>query len=341
MSDSRRGVVPWPGVLVVLAALVVVGCAPAATRSGSASAVAPVDTSTARSAVPSATASPTSAATASPVPSVDVAAARSAFDYPPIEGAFKVLSSKDQAGATVRDVTYASVGGRTVSAWLVEPAGKGPFAAALFLHWYATNEPDGNRTEFLDEAVALAATGVVSLLPQEVFPWAVPPAGASADRQAVIDQVVDLRAGLDLLLARPEVDPNRVAVVGHDFGGMYAALVAGLDPRVDVAVVMAGVPHFADWYLRYWHPVPRADEPAYRATMLDVDPVTFLPDAPGALLFQFASSDQYVSAGAIDAWNASAPEGAQTRTYDWNHSLRTEAARRDRDEFLAAGLGAG
>jgi dienelactone hydrolase len=323
--------------LTTLVALVLVGCGPAASGSGSASAASPVDTSPPPSAAPSTTASPT--ATESPIPSVDVAAARSAFDYPAVEGAFEVLSSKDQGGATVRDVTYASVGGRTVSAWLVEPGGKGPFPAALFLHWYATNEPDGNRTEFLDEAVELAGTGVVSLLPQEVFPWSAPPAGAAADRQAVIDQVVDLRVGLDRLLARPNVDPKRVAVVGHDFGGMYAALIAGLDRRVDAAVVMAGVPHFADWYLRYWHPVPRAEEPAYKATMLDVDPVTFLPDAPGALLFQFASSDRYVSTGAIDTWTAAAPQGAQTKTYDWNHSLRTEAARQDRDDFLTTGLG--
>jgi hypothetical protein len=85
--------------------------------------------------------------------------------------------------------------------------------------------------------------------------------------------------------------------------------------------------------------VARADEPAYRATMLDVDPVTFLPHGPGALLFQFANTDRYVSPGAIDTWNAAAPEGAETKTYDWNHSLRTEAARRDRDEFLATELG--
>ena len=271
---------------------------------------------------------------------MDLPTARAAFDYDAGDGTFEISSSKTQGSAIVRDVTYASAGGRTVAAWLVEPKGGGPFPAVLFLHWYATNEPDGNRSEFLGEATDLAAKGFVSLLPQQVFPWAVPPSGAAADRQAVIDQVVDLRVGLDRLLARANVDPKRVAVAGHDFGGMYAALMAGLDPRVDVAVVMAGVPHFADWYLRYWHPVPRADEPAYRSTMLEVDPITFLPDAPNALLFQFASSDQFVSTGAIDAWTTAAPQGARTETYNWNHSLRTEAARRDRDQFLVAGLGA-
>ena len=52
---------------------------------------------------------------------MDVAAARAAFDYPAAERTFKQSSSKALAGATVRDVTYPSVGGRTVSALLVVP----------------------------------------------------------------------------------------------------------------------------------------------------------------------------------------------------------------------------
>jgi dienelactone hydrolase len=240
------------------------------------------------------TASAEASVAASPLPSLDLDAARAAFMYPPAEATFEDVSSKTDGGVTTRDVTYESVDGRIVSALVVSPAEAGRHPALLFLHWYATTEPDGNRTEFLDDATALAGRGVVSLLPEQQFPWHQPPSGLEADHQAVIDQVVDLRVGLDLLLALPGVDADRVAVVGHDFGGMYAALLAGVDRRVDAAVVMAGVPHFADWYLRYWHAVARADEPAYRATMLDEDPVTFLPDVRGQVLFQFAESDQFV-----------------------------------------------
>jgi dienelactone hydrolase len=273
---------------------------------------------------------------------VDVSAARDGFAYGPGNATFTTVSTSEQGDATVRDVTYASSGDRTVSALLVLPGTPGPHPAVLFLHWYATNETDGNRTEFVDEATALADQGVVSLLPELQFPWHQPPTGIEADRQAVIDQVVDLRVGLDALLALPEVDPERLAVVGHDFGGMYAAVVAGIDPRIDGAVVMAGVPHFADWYLRYWHPVPSSDEATYRATMLEVDPVTFLPEFGGPILFQFAEGDRFVNQAAIDAWTAAAPEEHTTvRTYDWNHSLRIEAARTDRDAFLAAALGMG
>ena len=281
------------------------------------------------------TTSPDKGVTPAPTPSVDMAAARSAFEYPDADREFVVIGSTQETGATIHDLTYESVGGRVVSAFLVVPDAAGPFPAVLFLHWYATNEPDGNRTEFLDEAIDLAADGVVSLLPQQVFPWTTPPSGASEDRQAVIDQVVDLRVGLDILLARPEVDAERLAVVGHDFGGLYAALVASLDDRIDGAAILAGVPRWADWFLRYWHPVPAAEEPAYEATMAEVDPVTFLPGTEIPLLLQFSKTDQFVNKPAIDAWLAAAPDESTTvETYAWNHSLHTQAADADRRAFL-------
>ena len=44
----------------------------------------------------------------------------------------------------------------------------------------------------------------------------------------------DLRRALDVLLAQPGVDPKRIAYVGHDFGAMYGAVLAGVDRRVSV-----------------------------------------------------------------------------------------------------------
>jgi dienelactone hydrolase len=327
---SRSAVIAW-----VLAALVA-GCGGSGSTTSQASSPGP-SAVTASSTPDNATAA-ASAAPPTPGASVDLAAARSAFDYDVAKPSFVEVATTTKDGVTVSDVTYASVGGRTVSALLVAPAGGSHHPVILFLHWYATSEPDGNRTEFLAEATRLAARGVVSLLPEQQFPWHQPPAGTAEDHQAVIDQVVDDRVGLDALVALPGVDPKRVGVVGHDFGAMYAALVAGLDDRVGATVIMAGVPHFADWYLRYWHPVAASEQATYKATMLEVDPVTFLPEAAGPVLFQFAESDQYVKQAAIDAWIAAAPGDASVKTYNWNHSLRTDAAGADRDAFLAKAL---
>jgi dienelactone hydrolase len=41
---------------------------------------------------------------------------------------------------------------------------------------------------------------------------------------------------LDAVLARPEVDPTRVAMIGLSFGGYYSLYIAALDPRIHVVV---------------------------------------------------------------------------------------------------------
>jgi hypothetical protein len=51
-----------------------------------------------------------------------------------------------------------------VPAYLVVPDGKGPFAAVIWGHWYWSNSEFRNRREFLEEAVVVAHSGVVSLL---------------------------------------------------------------------------------------------------------------------------------------------------------------------------------
>ncbi|MRG46031.1 alpha/beta fold hydrolase [Chitinophaga sp. SYP-B3965] len=41
---------------------------------------------------------------------------------------------------------------------------------------------------------------------------------------------------IDLLQSRPEVDPNRIGVIGHSLGGHNAIFVAAFDPRIKVIV---------------------------------------------------------------------------------------------------------
>jgi len=87
------------------------------------------------------------------------------FDYDahaPLD--IKEISVQDRSGVKVHDITYSSPKGGVVPAYLIVPNGKGKFAAILWGHWMMPNSPTANRSEFLDEAVALASAGVVSLL---------------------------------------------------------------------------------------------------------------------------------------------------------------------------------
>jgi hypothetical protein len=76
----------------------------------------------------------------------------------------KLIGLKRRGSVSVHDITYVSPKGGVVPAYLVVPKGKGPFAAVIWGHWYWGNSPLRNRKQFLDEAVALAPAGVVSLL---------------------------------------------------------------------------------------------------------------------------------------------------------------------------------
>jgi len=51
------------------------------------------------------------------------------------------------------------------------------------------------------------------------------------------DYEVPLRAVVDSLVARPDVDPDRVALAGQSFGAYFAARAAASDPRVGALVV--------------------------------------------------------------------------------------------------------
>ena len=64
----------------------------------------------------------------------------------------KILHERDRV--KVYDLSYGSPKGGRVTAYLVVPDGKGPFAGLVFGHW-----GPGNRTEFLPEATLYARAG--------------------------------------------------------------------------------------------------------------------------------------------------------------------------------------
>jgi dienelactone hydrolase len=252
----------------------------------------------------------------------------------------KEESTKQQEGVTIRDVNYAAYTpqrGR-IKAYLIQPGGKGPFAGVLFFHWYGT--PNGNRDQFLDEAVTLAKQGTASLLIQGYFPWSVPPVDGRTDRQRVIDETIEVRRALDLLISQPGVDRKRIAFVGHDYGAMYGAITAAVDKRVKTYILIAGIGSFSNWSLDYWlKAIPEAEKEAYRQALKPIDPITQIPRAaPATLLFQFANSDEHISREAALAFANAAGNPKEIKWYDGKHELHVEAARDDRCAWLTRQL---
>ncbi|HEX6751846.1 MAG TPA: alpha/beta fold hydrolase [Longimicrobium sp.] len=54
------------------------------------------------------------------------------------------------------------------------------------------------------------------------------------------DFASDIAAGIAYLRSRPEIDPDRIALLGHSEGGIIAPIVAAADPRVRAVVLIAG-----------------------------------------------------------------------------------------------------
>ena len=247
-------------------------------------------------------------------------------------------------GVSIRDITFAGPLRPAIQAYLAAPGGAGPFAGILFGHWFEPRAPSCNRTQFVDEAVALARSGVVSLLVDMLFPWRASPSANDAgyDRNLVVQQIVELRRALDVLVAHAGVDPQRLAFVGHDFSGMYGSLLAAVDPRPRAYVLMAGTPRFADWFLKYWPSYLDGEQrEAYLSSMAAVDPIRFAGRAaPAALFFQFARRDVYVPEAVALEYFAAASEPKRLEWYDAEHDMN-EAARRDRVEWLGGQLGLG
>jgi dienelactone hydrolase len=235
----------------------------------------------------------------------------------------------------VRDLTVPVRGLPAVPAYLVRPGRPVPrhgAPAVLFLHWFDPRATDGDRTEFVAEAVRLAGRGVVSLLPQQGFPWTGDPVGDARDVAAIEAELTRAGAALAALAALPEVDASQVVIVGHGYGAMYAALLAAREPRV--AGLVALTPD-ATWEHRFLAHRLGAGGPAaaaYPELFADLQPLDAVAAvaAHRPLLLQFGEQDRHVDA-AVRARFAAV---AEPRVYPRAGHRLDRAALTDRAAWL-------
>lgn len=263
----------------------------------------------------------------------------------------QVASQEVFGDVQVSDVSYARPGGARVTAWLVAPRASGRHAGLLFGHWGG-----GDRTEFLPEAILYAKAGVVSLLPS--YPWSRPApwrtdlrysADPEHDLPVYVQTVVELRRGLDLLVARPDVDAARVGYVGHSYGAQWGAILAAVDRRPKALVLMGGVPDLDAIYRE-------SDDPGYVelrssdskrvARLLEVmaplAPIRYIGRAaPAPLLFQGARYEQNFPRTATERYFAAASEPKTLLWYPTAHDLNDPQALADRAAWLRRHLGFG
>ena len=257
------------------------------------------------------------------------------------------LNVEQRGEVSVHDISYASPRGGRVPAYLVVPKGKGPFAAVLWAHWHQEGSELRNRREFLDEAVALAPSGVVSLLPDSTLARRGynEPNEPLDEHQADyrVQQILDLRRGADLMLARDDVDPKRLAYVGHSYNADSGAILSGVDRRFQAFVLMAGTisdevdmrsKEFQEFRTRYG---PEKVD-AFVAKYSWLDPGKYVSHAAPAFVFlQYATRENYLTPKRAEEYAAVVSRPKKLKIYDAPHALNAEA-REDRAEFLAKEL---
>jgi pimeloyl-ACP methyl ester carboxylesterase len=266
------------------------------------------------------------------------------FDYDaraPLD--VREIGVESRPGARVHDISYASPKGGRVPAYLVVPEGKGPFAAVIWGHWYWGNSEVRNRREFLDEALVLARSGVVSLL----FDGPVARPGFYDDRTPLNEKqiedrmqtILDVRRAADLLLARKDVDPARLGYVGHSYNASTGGYLAGIDKRFRAFVLMAGslsdkVDLESKQYRDYRQAIGPDKFDAFITKFAWLDPGLYLSHAaPAAVLMQYATKEGFLTVERARRYAELVSEPKQFRVYDAPHALDA-AARRDRVEFL-------
>jgi pimeloyl-ACP methyl ester carboxylesterase len=204
------------------------------------------------------------------------------------------------------------------------------------VHWLGEEKSD--RTQFLDEAVALAPKGAVSLLVDAM--WSAPrwfgTRDPEKDYENSIRQVIELRRALDLLLSQTNVDKTRVGFVGHDFGAMYGMLMAGVDQRINTFVFIAATQSLNDW--AFLGPQPKS-KAAYLKQNSNLELTDSLRQVRNASkLFQFGKADFYVSQADAAVLFAAATEPKQRKFYDASHKMELNEIAKERNEWLVTEL---
>lgn len=121
--------------------------------------------------------------------------------------------------------------GATVEARISLPVGAPePAPGVVFVHGAGT----GRFTEaFLAQAHALAASGVVAMVPDKRLDT------YSTRHRDYVAMARDYLRSVDLLRDRPEVDPARVAVYAESEGGWIAPVMAVEDPAISAVALVS------------------------------------------------------------------------------------------------------
>jgi cephalosporin-C deacetylase-like acetyl esterase len=157
-----------------------------------------------------------------------------------------------------------------------------------------------------------------------------------------MQMVKEWRKALDIVLARPDADPTRVAYVGHSFNAGTGAKLAGVEKRIGSFVLMAN-----QYSLReFLYDEQNASMVAQRKKEGDAAVETYLQkspwhdsrpfaehSAPASVFLQYGRNDKPIPESAAKLSFARFQQLKRMEFYDSGHELNA-AARVDRALWL-------
>lgn len=179
----------------------------------------------------------------------------------------------------------AAVIARGQAVWLAQNG-----VAALFVHMahYGPRRPPGSKVRLLSTDV-------------------------EGTKEAIRQTVLDCRCAAAWLAARPEIDADRLGVVGTSLGSFIGANVAAAEPRIKNVCLLLGGGNLVESFLDHPKAKPYAaaidllgGKDALQKMVAPVDPVTYAPQLKKKnLLLMAASRDDVVPPkAAVALWEA-------------------------------------
>jgi cephalosporin-C deacetylase-like acetyl esterase len=262
----------------------------------------------------------------------------------------KLSATGDRMGVRTFDFSFSSPVSGRVPGVLVMPDRPGRFPVLLFGHWMMAGSPMRNHTEFLEEAIVYARGGVICLLldsplvREGVIEDSDPMHGQGPN--GALQMAREWRKALDILLLRKDVDPKRVAYVGHSFSAGVGAKLIGVEKRIQSFVLMANMYSLRD----YIYDEQNAEMVAMRDKMGEAwiqhyfrqfpwdDSKTFVEhSAPAAVFLQNGRSDSGLPEKIVRKSYEYFNEPKRIEFYNAGHELNS-TARVDRASWLQGRL---
>ena len=248
-----------------------------------------------------------------------------------------------EPGVAIHELSFRSPRGTgRATGLLFVPEGAGPFAGLVVQHGMP-----GSAQELTGEAVVLARHGAVVVALDAPFArrGGSPLRFTEADSAEQVQLMTDLQRAVDLLVARPDVDANRLGYMGISYGGAMGALFVGIERRLRTGILVVAdgglVSHFTgpEDGGSPLAALACAERRRWLESMIAIEPIKYVGFAsPTPLLLQSGRQDDLVPPRDAELLHAAVRDPKTIRWYDAGHGLTAEAAR-DRLSWLQQSLG--